>query len=219
MEGVGGCSTEATGSGDLVARGTYPAVANLLWTGEWDAAHHSLTGPVPALVMDVLRTPSDHHEADGRASDRGLGLGCHQAACLAADHRRRPRADRVRPVRAGRLRPPARRPLSRSTRTRASTSSRASSPAERGTRRRGHGARARRLLRRRGRPRLQRIDVRGAGRHTRPARHRVGGDRRDRHHEGSAPRRRTVGGRRPAEQDRLARARARRGSACAARPR
>ncbi|MFL5649770.1 MAG: citrate synthase [Chloroflexota bacterium] len=41
--------------GDLVARGTYPAVANLLWTGEWDAGHHLPTAPVPALVMDVLR--------------------------------------------------------------------------------------------------------------------------------------------------------------------
>ena len=24
--------------GDLVERGTYPAIANLLWTGEWDPA-------------------------------------------------------------------------------------------------------------------------------------------------------------------------------------
>ncbi|MFL5675018.1 MAG: citrate synthase [Chloroflexota bacterium] len=41
--------------GDLVARGTYPAVANLLWTGDWDAGHHMPTGPVPPVVMDVLR--------------------------------------------------------------------------------------------------------------------------------------------------------------------
>lgn len=41
--------------GDLVARGTYPAVANLLWTGDWDARHHLPTAPVPPLVMDVLR--------------------------------------------------------------------------------------------------------------------------------------------------------------------
>jgi citrate synthase len=26
--------------GDLVDHGTYPAVANLLWTGEWDPDHH-----------------------------------------------------------------------------------------------------------------------------------------------------------------------------------
>ena len=25
--------------GDLVANGSYPAVANLLWTGEWDPSH------------------------------------------------------------------------------------------------------------------------------------------------------------------------------------
>ena len=25
--------------GDLVEHGTYPAVANLLWTGDWDPAH------------------------------------------------------------------------------------------------------------------------------------------------------------------------------------
>jgi citrate synthase len=41
--------------GDLVEHGTYPAVANLLWTGEWDPRHHLPTGPVPAAVLDVLR--------------------------------------------------------------------------------------------------------------------------------------------------------------------
>src|SRR6187401_1723404 len=41
--------------GDLVAHGTYPAVANLLWTGEWDAGHRLATGQVPAEVMTVLR--------------------------------------------------------------------------------------------------------------------------------------------------------------------
>jgi citrate synthase len=41
--------------GDLVAHGTYPAVANLLWTGEWDAKHHLPTAPVPAAVLAVLR--------------------------------------------------------------------------------------------------------------------------------------------------------------------
>ena len=33
--------------GDLVDHGTYPAVANLLWTGEWDPAHRLPTAPVP----------------------------------------------------------------------------------------------------------------------------------------------------------------------------
>jgi citrate synthase len=41
--------------GDLVERGSYPAVANLLWTGEWDPAHRLPTAPVPGTVMDILR--------------------------------------------------------------------------------------------------------------------------------------------------------------------
>jgi citrate synthase len=41
--------------GDLVRHGTYPAVANLLWTGDWDPAHRLPTAPVPPAVMDVLR--------------------------------------------------------------------------------------------------------------------------------------------------------------------
>jgi citrate synthase len=41
--------------GDLVERGSYPAVANLLWTGEWDARHRLGTGPIPGPVMDTLR--------------------------------------------------------------------------------------------------------------------------------------------------------------------
>jgi citrate synthase len=51
--------------GDLVDRGTYPAVANLLWTGEWDPAHRLPTAPVPRPVMDVLRAmPSDAKPMD-----------------------------------------------------------------------------------------------------------------------------------------------------------
>ncbi len=42
--------------GDLVERGTYPAVANLLWTGEWDPGHHLPTAPAPAAVMTMLRS-------------------------------------------------------------------------------------------------------------------------------------------------------------------
>src|SRR5436190_19795905 len=41
--------------GDLVERGTYPAVANLLWTGEWDAAARLPTAPVPEPVLAALR--------------------------------------------------------------------------------------------------------------------------------------------------------------------
>src|SRR6188508_1269903 len=42
--------------GDLVERGTYPAVANLLWTGEWDPSHRLATARIPDAVMTVLRT-------------------------------------------------------------------------------------------------------------------------------------------------------------------
>jgi citrate synthase len=41
--------------GDLVERGSYPAVANLLWTGSWDPQHHFPTAPVPDAVMVALR--------------------------------------------------------------------------------------------------------------------------------------------------------------------
>jgi citrate synthase len=41
--------------GDLVARGTYPAIANLLWTAEWDPSHRLATGPITPTVMAVLR--------------------------------------------------------------------------------------------------------------------------------------------------------------------
>jgi citrate synthase len=42
--------------GDLVERGTYPAIANLLWTGKWDPSHRLATAPIPDAVMTVLRT-------------------------------------------------------------------------------------------------------------------------------------------------------------------
>ncbi len=41
--------------GDLVEHGTYPAVANLLWTGDWSPDHQLPTGPLPDAVLDVLR--------------------------------------------------------------------------------------------------------------------------------------------------------------------
>ena len=41
--------------GDLVAQGTYPAVANLLWTGEWDPSQRLATAPIPPEVLEVLR--------------------------------------------------------------------------------------------------------------------------------------------------------------------
>jgi citrate synthase len=41
--------------GDLVEHGTYPAVANLLWTGDWDPAARMATAPVPDAVLATLR--------------------------------------------------------------------------------------------------------------------------------------------------------------------
>ena len=41
--------------GDLVEHGSYPAVANLLWTGDWDPKHRLPTAAIPGPVMDVLR--------------------------------------------------------------------------------------------------------------------------------------------------------------------
>jgi citrate synthase len=51
--------------GDLVEHGTYPAVANLLWTGEWDPTHRMSTEPVPPEVLAVLRAlPADAKPMD-----------------------------------------------------------------------------------------------------------------------------------------------------------
>jgi citrate synthase len=41
--------------GDLVERGTYPAVANLLWTGDWAPNHRLPTGPIPGPVLEILK--------------------------------------------------------------------------------------------------------------------------------------------------------------------
>ena len=41
--------------GDLVEHGTYPAIANLLWTGEWDPAHRLATASIPGPVLTILR--------------------------------------------------------------------------------------------------------------------------------------------------------------------
>ncbi len=41
--------------GDLVEHGSYSAVANLLWTGEWDRGHRISTGPIPDAVLTTLR--------------------------------------------------------------------------------------------------------------------------------------------------------------------
>ena len=51
--------------GDLVEHGTYPAVANLLWTGDWDAKARLATAPVPDAVLTTLRAlPRDAKPMD-----------------------------------------------------------------------------------------------------------------------------------------------------------
>jgi len=51
--------------GDLVEHGTYAAVANLLWTGEWDAGHRLSTSALPEAVETVLRAlPADTKPMD-----------------------------------------------------------------------------------------------------------------------------------------------------------
>jgi len=51
--------------GDLVAHGTYSAVANLLWTGDWDPSARLPTAPIPSPVLDVLRAlPRDAKPMD-----------------------------------------------------------------------------------------------------------------------------------------------------------
>jgi citrate synthase len=42
--------------GDLVEHGTYPAVANLLWTGDWDPNARLATKPIPDAVLAALRS-------------------------------------------------------------------------------------------------------------------------------------------------------------------
>ncbi|HEX5825561.1 MAG TPA: citrate synthase [Candidatus Limnocylindrales bacterium] len=51
--------------GDLVEHGTYPAVANLLWTGDWDPKSHIPTAPLPESVLATLRAlPRDAKPMD-----------------------------------------------------------------------------------------------------------------------------------------------------------
>src|SRR4051794_10311979 len=42
--------------GDLVEHGSYPAVAKLLWTGEWDPKARLATGPLPDSILTALRS-------------------------------------------------------------------------------------------------------------------------------------------------------------------
>ena len=51
--------------GDLVEHGSYPAVANLLWTGDWDPRARLATSAVPDAVLATLRAlPRDAKPMD-----------------------------------------------------------------------------------------------------------------------------------------------------------
>ncbi len=51
--------------GDLVARGTYAQVAELLWTGEWEATARLACAPLSPVVLEVLRClPGDANAMD-----------------------------------------------------------------------------------------------------------------------------------------------------------
>jgi citrate synthase len=51
--------------GDLVERGSFPAVANLLWSGDWEPTHRLPTAEVPEPVLVALRAlPPDAKPMD-----------------------------------------------------------------------------------------------------------------------------------------------------------
>jgi citrate synthase len=51
--------------GDLVEHGTYSAVANLLWTGDWVPSHRLANAPIPDAVLTTLRAlPRDAKPMD-----------------------------------------------------------------------------------------------------------------------------------------------------------
>ena len=162
-------------------------------------------GARPGTRPDRPARPAGDDQADGRAPHGGLGLGRDAGAALAADGRAGPRAHLVLALGARRVRPAAggrgagrAGPLARPRRG-------VPLPAHRRAPGPGHRPCARRLLHRRLGAWLQRLDVHGPHRDLDPIGHRLGGRGRDRHAQGPAPRRRPVGGRRPAQPDRVGR--------------
>ena len=105
-----GCSTAATPSATSSSAGPMPAIANLLWTGEWDPAARCPGGRAGTGADRPPRAGAGC-QADGRAAHRGLGVG-RDAATLewpptgrrmraGSPPSRRRRWPRMRGIRAG----------------------------------------------------------------------------------------------------------------------
>jgi citrate synthase len=63
--------------GELVAKGTYPKVAELLWTGDWPAEAHLACEPLDARVLaGLVDLPNDAHPMDAlRTAISAWGAG------------------------------------------------------------------------------------------------------------------------------------------------
>ena len=191
--------------GELVERGTYAQVAELLWTGDWQPDAHLACAPLPAEVLEVLRSlPPSTGAMDALRTaisawgavtgtlwpptvEQARAVTAVAPSALAAFARLRDGLEPIDPDPS--LGPGRRLPL----------------PAARRAPRPRIGASAGRVLRRRRRARLQRLDLHRARDHQHPLGHRLGGGRRDRRAEGSVARRCAGRGRRPAARDGIGR--------------
>ena len=111
--------------GELVQAGSYAAVANLLWTGDWDPGARLPCQPVPGPVLTALRALPMTAKPMDALRTAVSAWGASQDARLAADRRGGPRADRVLAVGAGGVRAHPARARSPSSPIPTSTSSRA----------------------------------------------------------------------------------------------
>ena len=92
--------------GELVEKGSYPAIATSSGPVSGAPMHAACHGRQCPSPSSRRCGPSPERQADGRATDRGLGAGREHPARVAADGRARPRVDGVLAVRPGSLRAP-----------------------------------------------------------------------------------------------------------------
>ena len=199
--------------GELVERGTYAQVAELLWTGDWTTDAHLACAPLPPAVLDVLRRLPPSTGAMDALRTAISAWGAVNGTLWP------PTVEQARAITArrtdgtGGLRTPPRWPRADRTGPGARTRRRVPPAAHGSAARRRIGPGPGRLLRRRRRARLQRLDLHRPRDHQHPFGHRVGGGRRDRRTEGTVARRGAVGGRGPAPRDGYPSTRPRPGSA------